>query len=625
MHVHELGFGECPKTHVFRGSREASAIAVAEALGLARHQHPGAPRAGGGAAPGAGAAGGGAGAACARFLPHLGECEFALATSLDELQRDAFPPLPEQRPARCTGAACAVAACVLGACCGGVPARVVLLVGGPATEGPGAVASKDLGDPVRSHKDVAKEGAPLYGPACAFYATLASSLAAAGHALDVFACALDQVGLAEMRPAVDTTGGCCVLAESFGCDVFRASFSRLFAGHGSPPGAPPAAADAPLPLGLASGCVVEVVTSRDVRVEGCLGPVASHAKATPGVSDKVTGCGGTSAWRAACLGADTTLAFFFEAAAPGGRDGGGGKGGGAGEGAPGADQLYVQFVTTYADCGGCWRTRVTTATRRWCDGASTPELAMGFDQEAAAALVARLCVWKMGAEDEFDPTRWLDRGLIRLCARFGDYRKDEAASFALSPSFSLYPQFVFNLRRSSFVAAFNSSPDETAFVRTLLQRASTAAALTMMQPSLMSYSFGGAAEPVLLDVASILPDRVLLLDAYFSVVVFHGSQCAAWRKAGYAAQPEHAAFAQLLAAPRADAAAIVATRFPRPRTVDCDAGGSQARFLLARLNPSSTYASTSFAPGGGGDVALTDDVSLSVFMSHLTRLATSST
>ena len=43
---------------------------------------------------------------------------------------------------------------------------------------------------------------------------------------------------------------------------------------------------------------------------------------------------------------------------------------------------------------------------------------------------------------------------------------------------------------------------------------------------------------------------VLVLDAYFSVVVFHGTTVAQWRKANYQDQPEHAAFAQLLAAPK---------------------------------------------------------------------------
>jgi len=54
-------------------------------------------------------------------------------------------------------------------------------------------------------------------------------------------------------------------------------------------------------------------------------------------------------------------------------------------------------------------------------------------------------------EDDFDATRFLDRALIRLASRFGEYRKDEPSSFALSPSLSLFPQFMFNLRRSQFV------------------------------------------------------------------------------------------------------------------------------------------------------------------------------
>ena len=257
------------------------------------------------------------------------------------------------------------------------------------------------------------------------------------------------------------------------------------------------------------------------------------------------------------------------------------------------------------------------------DGASAAELGQGFDQEAAAVLVARLCSWKMEAEEDFDATRWLDRALIRVCARFGDYRKEDAASFALSPAFAIYPQFMFNLRRSQFVQVFNNSPDETAYFRMVLAREPVLSALVMIQPSLMAYSFAGPPEPVLLDVASIAPDHILLLDAYFSVVIFHGAQCAAWRKAGYAEQPEHAAFAALLAAPKADANALVAGRFPRPRVVDCDQGGSQARFLLARLNPSATYNTAQFA-GPGGDIIFTDDVSLSVFEEHLKNLAVAS-
>ncbi len=51
---------------------------------------------------------------------------------------------------------------------------------------------------------------------------------------------------------------------------------------------------------------------------------------------------------------------------------------------------------------------------------------------------------------------------------------------------------------------------------------------------------------VLLDVTSIAADRILLLDSYFYVVVFHGSSIAQWRKEGFHLNPEHAHFKELL-------------------------------------------------------------------------------
>lgn len=65
-------------------------------------------------------------------------------------------------------------------------------------------------------------------------------------------------------------------------------------------------------------------------------------------------------------------------------------------------------------------------------------------------------------------------------------------------------------------------------------------------------------------------------------------------------------------------------RFPIPRYIVCDQGGSQARFLLSKLNPSTTHMSASMygsSPGAGtGQAIFTDDVSLQVFMEYLKRL-----
>lgn len=62
-----------------------------------------------------------------------------------------------------------------------------------------------------------------------------------------------------------------------------------------------------------------------------------------------------------------------------------------------------------------------------------------------------------------------------------------------------------------------------------------------------------------------------------------------WRKAKYHELPEYENFKQLLQAPVDDAQEILQTRFPMPRYIDTEAGGSQARFLLSKVNPSQTH------------------------------------
>lgn len=61
--------------------------------------------------------------------------------------------------------------------------------------------------------------------------------------------------------------------------------------------------------------------------------------------------------------------------------------------------------------------------------------------------------------------------------------------------------------------------------------------------------------------------------------------------------PEYDNFRQLLAAPVDDAEEILAGRFPAPRYIDTEQGGSQARFLLSKVNPSQTH-NNMYAYGG---------------------------
>jgi protein transport protein SEC23 len=96
VHVHELGFSECSKCYVFRGSKEYTTQQVVDQLGLRPvAARPGAP----GAAPQQPPA--------KQFILPLADpnCDTAINNVLTDLQRDAYPVPPSMRPARCTGTA----------------------------------------------------------------------------------------------------------------------------------------------------------------------------------------------------------------------------------------------------------------------------------------------------------------------------------------------------------------------------------------------------------------------------------------------------------------------------------------------------------------------------------------
>jgi protein transport protein SEC23 len=219
--------------------------------------------------------------------------------------------------------------------------------------------------------------------------------------------------------------------------------------------------------------------------------------------------------------------------------------------APGSRGL-IQFVTHYQHATGQMRLRVTTIARNFAEPGS-PSIPASFDQEAAAVLMSRIAVFKAEIDDSPDVLRWLDRMLIRLCQKFADYRKEDQSSFRLADNFSIYPQFMFHLRRSQFLQVFNNSPDETAFYRHVLNEEDVNNSLIMIQPTLMSYTFDTQPQPVLLDSVSIKPDVILLLDTFFHILIFHGETVAQWRKAGYQEQEGYENFKELLESPVADA------------------------------------------------------------------------
>ncbi|TYZ59310.1 hypothetical protein PybrP1_001189 [[Pythium] brassicae (nom. inval.)] len=599
VHVHELGFPEVPKSHVFRGNKDFTTQQVHDMLGLSalnRAKAPGQP--GQPAQQPVNSA--------ARFLLPVFECGFTLEAILEDLQKDPWPVAADQRPQRCTGVALSVCVGLLEATFRGQGARIMMFVGGPPTVGPGSIVSRDRKEDIRSHTDLQKDNAPLTKKAVQHYQMLADRCVNSNHVVDIFACSLDQSGVMEMKACVQKTGGVIVLADSFGQSVFRESFRRMFSKFSEE-----AAECDKDHLTMAFAASLEVLTSREFKVAGAIGPCAAlkrQGAAPKNVSEVEIGVGGTNTWAMGGIDPNTTIALYFDIANQAAL-------------APGKGR-YLQFITKYQHASGRYRTRVTTVCGPWTtDPNDTASLGRGFDQEAAAVLLARIAVFRSESGDEqLDIMRWIDRSLIRLAARFADYRKDDPSSFRLSPEFAIFPQFMFHLRRSQFLTVFGYSPDESSYYRHCLLRESTTNSLVMIQPSLLSYSFNGPPVPALLDAASVRSDTILLLDSFFYVVVFHGDTIAAWRDQKFHEDPAHGNFKNLLEAPQADAQLIMDSRFPVPRYVVCDQHKSQSRFLMAKLNPSVTHNSMD----GQGEVIFTDDVSLKVFMESLMNLAVKS-
>jgi protein transport protein SEC23 len=609
VQVHELSSSDCPKAFVFKGAKDYDPVQVTQLLGISQASAgaagvpvvPGMPP---GAVGGMQANAAAGGAAVNRFLVPVSEGADMIEQILADMQRDPWPKPNDQRPTRCTGAALSVATSLLEKTLGKSGARIMLFMGGPCTEGPGMTVQKPLAETMRGYIELQKDAAPLFKPACAFYKTLAQRAAANGHSIDVFACSLDQIGLLELKSCMTATGGVCVLADTFAQSVFKESFRRMFRRYED------GQADAGnLQMGFAA--TLEVTTSRDYQVSGAIGPCTSLKKAGPNVSETEIGECGTTAWSLGGIDPSTTVSLFFEVA---------GKGGAVVQ--PGK-RHHLQIVTYYQHSNGRYRMRVTTTAGVWSgpDPSSLTSLAASFDQEAAAVVMARIAVARMESEEPSEVLRYLDRSLIRLCSRFAEYRKDDFSSFRLSPNFSLFPQFMFHLRRSQFMQTFNMSPDESAYNRLIFCKEDVSNSLVMMQPSLLCYSFTAPPQPVLLDATSVRPDVILLLDTFFHVLIFHGETIASWREQKYQDLPEHEAFRALLQMPKDDAAAIMENRFPVPRYVVCDQHKSQARFLMAKLNPSVTHNNNEAT---GSAAVFTDDVSYSVFMEHLMKLAVQS-
>ncbi|CAB4067860.1 SEC23 [Lepeophtheirus salmonis] len=531
VQVHELGCEGISKSFVFRGTKDYSAKQVQDMLGLGRGPAPQrmphkqislktTPQ-----------------APVNRFLQPVQSCDMSLTDILEELQRDPWPVSQGKRPLRSTGVAMSIGVGMLEASFPNCGARIMMFVGGACSQGPGQVLNDELKFPIRSHHDIDKDNAKYMKKATKHYEGLSARASHNGHAIDIYSNSLDQTGLMEMKSCSNHTGGHMVMGDSFNSSLFKQTF--------------------------------QLKCSRELKVSGAIGPCVSTNKKDNCVSDVVIGMGGTNAWKFCSLSPSSTVALIFEVVNQHGAP------------IPQGGRGCIQFITHYQHSSGQRRIRVTTLARNWADPQTAIQhIQASFDQEAAAVLMARMAVWRAETqEDGPDVLRWVDRTLIRICQKFGEYHKEDPNSFRLPDNFTLYPQFMFHLRRSQFLQVFNNSPDETSFYRLCLMREDLTQCLIMIQPILYAYTFNGPPEP-----------RMLLNGEIQDIII-----C-----------PNMKILKNLLDAPVSDASEVLQTRFPVPRYISTEQGGSQARFLLCKVNPSLTHNNAMYGSDGGAPV-LTDD------------------
>jgi len=581
--VHEIGFGDFPKMHVFRGDKAYKSLEIQDQLGLIKdnkntvNQNK------------------------KKYILPLKDCEFAINSFLDELRPDYWPSNKGERHSRCSGLAMDVAISILESTSFGDPSRVILFSGGAPSVGPGQIIGKPLQETIRNYVDFEKgnDNTKYFKPAVEFYELLANRAYKAGIILDVYSCSLNQVGLLEMKCCVEKTGGMIVLTDSFSTMLFKDSFKKLFEldEYGNF-------------INMYFKGKLDIFTTYPLRLLGGMGYLVSLNQAGTNVSDQKFGQSGTNSWNLGGMDNNSTYTFLMDV-----------------NNSEINNQLkrgLIQIVTTYVHSDRSIRKRITTVGRKFCNDVTTNvlEMSQGFDQEAAAVLMARYCVYKGYTEERIEVLRWLDKQLIRLITKFGDYKKDNVSSFRLPMEFNYFPQFMFYLRRSHFIQNFNASPDEATFYKTTILHENVTNSTVMIQPLLFAYTPDKPeATAVFLDIENMKNENVLLLDAFFFICVWHGEAVCKWRDDGYQNNPEYENIKNMLESPQEYAQQLISERLPVPRFVSCDSGSGQERLVKCTVNPSTNTGSNTKVMQEG---FTSDDVTLKVFMDSLIKLAVQS-
>lgn len=199
-----------------------------------------------------------------------------------------------------------IAISMLESCVGKGPvsrgSRIITLIGGPITNGPGKIVAQSKKQMIRSHLDIQKEkeNTQFMKPAIKFFQSIADRAQRAGIVMDLFAADVDQVGTLEMKQTLDQTGGFYIMTDSFANPVFKESFKKFFEVDDS----------GELKMGFISK--IQTTCSKELKVAGAIGQITSLKQKSAYNGETEIGIGGTNSWYIGGLDRNKTLAFYFE-------------------------------------------------------------------------------------------------------------------------------------------------------------------------------------------------------------------------------------------------------------------------------------------------------------------------
>lgn len=552
------------------------------------------------------------------------------------------------KPPRSTGLALYVISSLLSqASYKGFIGHVSLFCGGPCTESPGNIIDITKTSALRGHNDIANFEIPQFLSSLKFYKTL--SLVASGFSLenaasvynkssgretdypvdgnapkwtfDLFSGSLDQVGIYEMKSLSLHTVGGIYLFDSFNSpqftsqllDNFDSSKFRTF------------------------NNILTVKTSSRLKVSRLIGnghalpssyqsekhyelhhqKIADHLSVfDSGLKKKSF----TNQWLFNVLSTEDTLSIFFEpeTASTSSR-----------LESEGAEDYYIQFQLKYWDPNEkLWKLRITNINRKstlyylksnkvkMTDGSyklvnskskiiKEKELLSSFDQSTFMILLARLLLDKidttLGFEKFDDIIKDIDRTVIKLLFHFGGLSlniksgsganpysgllSDIVEKYEINRNFTDLPSMAYNLRKNPLlIRIFNSLPDETAYYHHWFQRTNDILSKSIIQPKLFQVNEQSAKE-VSLDSQNVQqcpPGSFLIMDSIFSITIYsNGEDLKLHHSDNQGLMYDNK---EILKIPF-DFIATLPPRPVSPKFIVTQKNHSQARFLLARLNP----------------------------------------